>query len=435
MLALLGLTTIVVLLAVIMTNKMAPLVALILVPNLAALVGGFGMHTSIFIVNGIKAIAPVMGMFIFAILFFGIITDAGMMDPIIDRILRMVGTRPSRIVVGSALLALLVHLDGSGAVCFLITIPAMLPLYERLGMDKRILACVVSMAAGVNFMPWTGPMIRAAAALKVSTMEIFRPLILVQVTGLVFVFTVAFLLGKREERRLGLSGKPFLASGATVAQRTLSEEDLKHRRPRLFWINLALTLVVMGVMILGIVEPVVIFMIGTALALLINYRDVWMQKARVDAHAKAALMMAGILLAAGVFTGIMNGTKMLDSMAASAVAFVPPGLASHLPFGLALVSMPLSLLFDPDSFYFGVMPTVAKVYQATGGNPIQIAQAAVLGQMTTGFPVSPLTPATFLIIGLTGIDLGAHQRFSIPFLFAASIIMSVVAATLGVFSF
>jgi citrate-Mg2+:H+ or citrate-Ca2+:H+ symporter, CitMHS family len=434
-LALLGLITIVVLLAVIMTNKMAPLAALILVPILAALVGGFGLNTSVFIVNGIKAIAPVMGMFIFAILFFGILTDAGMMDPIIDRILRMVGTRPSRIVVGSALLALLVHLDGSGAVCFLITIPAMLPLYERLGMDKRILACVVSLAAGVNFLPWTGPMIRAAAALKVSTIDIFKPLILVQLTGLIFVFTVAFLLGKREERRLGLTGQPLPASGEIIARRTLSEEDLKHRRPHLFWSNLTLTLVVMGVMILGIVEPVVVFMIGTALVLLINYPDIRMQKARVDAHAKAALMMAGILLAAGVFTGIMNGTKMLDAMATSAVAFVSPGLASHLPFGLALVSMPLSLLFDPDSFYFGVMPTIAGVYRDTGGNPIQIAQAAVLGQMTTGFPVSPLTPATFLIVGLTGIDLGAHQRFSIPFLFAASIIMSLVAATLGVFPF
>jgi len=414
---------------------MTPLAALILVPVGAALLGGFGLNTSAFIINGIKSVSPIAGMFVFAILFFGIVTDAGMMDPIINHILRLVGTSPSRIVPGSALLALLIHFDGSGAVCFLITIPTMLPLYERLGMDKRILACVVSLAAGVNFMPWTGPMIRAAAALKVTTIDIFRPLILVQMAGLAFVFTIAFVLGKREERRLGLEGKSSLNKGEMVTQRILSEEELKYRRPHLFWVNLALTLVVIGVMISGIVEPVVIFMIGTALALLINYPDVRMQKARVDAHAKAALMMAGILLAAGVFTGIMNGSKMLDAMATSMVAFVPPGLASHLPFGLAIISMPLSLLFDPDSFYFGVMPTVAKIYHASGGNPIQIAQAAVLGQMTTGFPVSPLTPATFLIVGLTGIELGAHQKFSIPFLLAATIIMSVVAALIGVFPF
>src|SRR5436190_3761047 len=144
-------------------------------------------------------------MFVFAILYFGVMTDAGMLDPIVDRVLRFVGTRPTRIVVGSALLGLLVHLDGSGAVTFLVTVPAMLPLYERMGMDRRILACVASMAAGVNFLPWTGPTLRAATALHVSTTDLFRPLLPVQATGLAFVFLVAIVLGRRERRRLGLA--------------------------------------------------------------------------------------------------------------------------------------------------------------------------------------------------------------------------------------
>lgn len=197
MLASIGLLAIVSLFLLILTKRLSPLVALILVPVVASLLAGFGLQTSGFVLTGIKNIAPVAGMFIFAIIFFGVMTDAGLLDPIIKRVLKIVGGRPRYIVMGTAMLALLIHLDGSGAVTFLVTIPAMLPLYERLGMDKRVLACAVSLAAGVNFLPWVGPMLRASAALGIPTTEMFYPLIPVQLIGLIFVFAVCYWLGLR----------------------------------------------------------------------------------------------------------------------------------------------------------------------------------------------------------------------------------------------
>ena len=432
MLPLLGLATIAVLLAAILSKRMSPLVALIVVPIAASLIGGFGLQTSKFVLDGLRSLAPVVGMFVFAILYFGTITDAGTLDPIIDRILRAVGTKPTRIVMGTTLLALLIHLDGSGAVCFLVTIPAMLPLYDRLNMDRRVLAAAASMAAGINFLPWTGPMIRASASLGLPVSALFNPLIPVQVVGLIFVFSMAWWLGRREEKRLGLIS----ASGTIeLPRRELTDEQQALRRPRNFWFNIVLTVIVLGTMVVmgEKIPPAVMFMVGFCIALLVNYPDVNMQRQRIDAHARAALMMAGILLAAGVFTGVMQGSGMLKAMAQAAVGLVPPGMAGHIPVALGILSMPLSMLFDPDSFYFGVLPVIAEVAGQLGVPAVHVGQAALLGQMTTGFPVSPLTPATFLVVGLTGIELADHQKFTFPLLFGASIVMTIACVVFGVF--
>lgn len=424
--ALWGAITILAVLAAILTRLLSPLAALILIPILAALGAGFGLHTSAFILTGIAGIAPVIAMFVFAILFFGTLSDAGMMAPLIHFILRAVGNRPTRIVPGTFLLALLVHLDGSGAVVFLVVIPALLPLYQEVGIDRRILACAASMAAGVNFLPWTGPTLRAAAALHVSTIAIFRPLVPVQLVGIAAGIALSYWLGRREQRRLGKSPAP---SAPPAPQLNPHPHGLR------LAINIALTLAVLGAALSGRVEPAVCFMLGTVLALIVNFPNVDRQRKKLEDHARAAITMTAILCAAGSFTGILRGTGMLAAMAGACVRIVPAQWGHHIPLLIAIVGMPLSVAFDPDSWYFGVLPVVASAVGAYGVPPIQVAQASLLGMHTTGFPVSPLTPATFLVTGLSGVELGEHQRFTAPFLFMLSIAMTIAAVLFGVISF
>ncbi len=427
MLAVVGLVTVLLVLISILTKKLSTMCALISVPIIACLILGLGGDMGKFMMAGIKSVAPTGAMFIFAVLFFTIMGDTGVFERIVNKILSIVGSNPIKICIGTYVITLLTHLDGSGASTFLITVPAMLPIYEKLKMDRRILATIVALGAGtMNIVPWGGPTIRAATALEMPVMDLFAPMVIPQVIGMMAGIAIAVIFGMKEKRRLGAE-----LINISLEPAPLSDEEAALRRPKFFWFNLLLIIATVALLVKGTLPPAGCFMVALVIALMVNYPNLKTQGQLIDTHAKSALMMASVLFAAGIFTGIMKGAGMLNAMAQGLVTIIPDALAAHFAVIIGVISMPASLLFDPDSFYFAVLPVLAQAADAVGLAGVDLGRAAICGQMTLGFPVSPLTPSTFLLVGLAGVDFGEHQKHTFFWAWLISLIILFAAVLVG----
>ena len=437
MLSLLGFVTIGVFLTLIMTKRLSVHVSLILIPAIAAVIGAYvtGLYpvTGIgkMMIDGILRVAPVGVMIAFAILYFGLMLDVGLFDPLIKGLVKLLKGDPVKAALVAFALTVSVALDGDGATTFMITCSAMVPIFSRLNMRPLALSGIVCLGAGVmNIIPWGGPTARAMAALHVDASQVFTPVLPAMIVGVLWAGFCAYLIGRNERKRLGLK------SGQTLEgidlEIPLSEEDKAIRRPHLFWFNLIFTIVVIVTLIMNWLPLAVVFMIGCAVALPVNYPHVKDQQGRINAWAQNMAFVSSMIFAAGIFTGVLTGTKMIQAMSQTLISLIPASLGSTIPVVVAVTSMPLSLAFTPDAYYFGVLPIVSQTASAFGIEPAIIGRAAVLGQMTTGFPLSPLTASTFILIGLCKVELGDHQRFIFWWAFSTTIVMTIFCLATGV---
>ncbi|MFN7417718.1 MAG: CitMHS family transporter [Alphaproteobacteria bacterium] len=404
--ALAGFLLVAVFTALIMSGRLAPAPALVLTPLIFGLMVGHGTDLGPMVLEGLREVAPTGVMLLFAILTFGILTDAGLFDPLVRLIVRQAGGDPFKVTLGAAALAAVISLDGDGSTTYLITCAAMLPLYRRLGMNPLHLACLLMLVSGVmNLSPWGGPTGRAAAALGLDVTAVFLPLLPAMGAGLFAVFALATALGLAERRRLGVLEGPALAP---------DEED--RQAPRLRY---ALNLLILAALMTGLIAPAfgirtlplpVLMMTAFALALTLNHPRRADQAEKIAAHAPAALSVAALIFAAGVLTGVMKGTGMVEGMSAALVAAIPEALGPHLAPAVAAASLPGTFFLSNDAFYFGMLPVLAEAGAAHGIAPEAMARAALMGQPF--HLLSPLVPSTWLLVGLIRVEMGAHQRFT-----------------------
>ena len=264
------------------------------------------------------------------------------------------------------------------------------------------------MASGVmNLTPWGGPTARAASALHVDAGDIFVPLVPVMGVAIVAILVLAFFLGLRERRRLGVLSLP---DGASLhagydedGPKNLPEIEVDHdlRRPRLLWVNAGLTLALMVSLVMGVLPLPVLFMVAFAIALIINYPNLAEQRRRVAQHAGNVLSVVSLIFAAGIFTGILSGTGMVEAMSRSLLAVIPDAFSEPYLAGItALVSLPFTFFMSNDAFYFGVLPILSEAAQGYGISPVEMARASLIGQ-PVHWQASPLVPSTYLSSALS----------------------------------
>ncbi|MDN6239935.1 MAG: CitMHS family transporter [Corynebacterium variabile] len=438
MLVALGFLMILTFMALIMTGRMTPILALILVPTVFGLIGGAGLGLGDMIIDAVKDMAPTAALLMFAIMYFGIMIDVGLFDPLIRMITRILDNDPAKIVLGTAVLAGAVSLDGDGSTTYIITTSAMLPLYLRLGMSPVVLTCVAGLINGtVNILPWGGPTVRAAAALGLEPSEVFVPMIPSLIAGVVVCLGFAWMLGLAERRRLGTVGVPVAAGDSDTDQTSMSgtmlNPDRETLRPQLIWFNLILTVAVMVLLVIDIFPLAYVFMVGAAIALVVNFPKVKDQAHEMVAHSSSIVAVSGMVFAAACLVGVLSGTGMVDAMAEWITTVIPDSLGGYLAPITGLLSMPFTFFMSNDAFYFGVLPVLSESAAHYGIEPVQMAQASITGQ-----PVhmqSPLVPAILLLVSLANVGLGAHHRKVLWRAVVVSLVMLAVGILFGVIPF
>lgn len=453
MLAFAGFSMVAVFMTLIMLKRLTPTVALLLIPVITALLlGTSANHIGGMALDGVKALAPTGIMLMFAILYFGVMIDAGLFEPMVKLVVRLVEGDPLKVVFGTAVLAAVVSLDGDGSTTYMIVVASMLPLYRQLGMNALNLTCVTMLASGVmNMTPWGGPLARASSALKVDPNALFIPMLPAMGAGIIGVFAIALYLGARERKRLGFSRgetPPALFAAASLSSAARqpvgcdTEEDddtaLEREgsaalvgRPKLIIFNALLTLALMICLVMQLLPLPIMFMIGFALALMINYPRVADQRQRIVAHAGNVISVVSLIFAAGVFIGILDGTGMVSAMSQAFVSSIPPSWAPSMSPIIAAASLPFTFFMSNDAFYFGILPMVGQAGAQFGVPAVEIARASLVGQPV--HILSPLVPSTYLLVGLAGVELGDHQRFTLKWAVAICFLMATAAILTGAF--
>lgn len=430
MLAVIGFGLMIVLMYVLIKEKMAPPLAFIILPLIAAAAAGFGLEEIAgFIKTGMNTMLSTAVLFIFSISYFTMMSDAGLFDPIIDFLIKRTGKNVTTIFIAILLTTYVAHLDGSGATTFLIVVPAFLPICKKMGIRPQALLAAMCGAYGVmNLVPWGGPTMRASSVVGVEVGDLYN-FILPGIACLVIISVVIAMLVCLIEKKHGAG----VAENVRNTQET--ETDTKKAKKAIYWFNAILTILMLIFLFMDLPIPLYsVFMVAFAIGLIVNHSNVKQQNKKIKEYGTNAMVMTMTLFSVGIFMGVIKDSGMVEAMANAIVEMLPSAIAPHMHWFMCLFSVPLLMVLGTDAFYYALLPIIIGVVEPFGVTPETVA-AAFLLTATLGTPISPSVAAVYVGLGLADVSIGEHIKYTLRLVWPASIAVLIMATVVGVIKF
>ncbi|MDD3253600.1 MAG: citrate:proton symporter [Lachnospiraceae bacterium] len=429
-LALTGFIMIGLLMFFLLKGKASAMTLFVVLPVIAAAINGYSIaEITDFIKKGVSTTWGMAALFVFVITFFGIMTDVGMFDRLVKKLLYIVDGHILGIFLIVVVIGILGHLDGNSPTTYLITIPALLPLCKK--MKIRISSIMVVCCATItvmNLVPWGGVLNRQSVTLAMDSNELWKMYLPMQIFGLICCVVLAFVMAKIEKNRgAGKHNMEEVTEGNGEGEAIV---DLSLQRPKLFWFNVLLTIGVFVLLFTTSLPNYFVFMLGDVIALMVNYPNVKDQDARLRAHAPALISLVATVLSAGVMVGVLNETGIIVAMANTIINILPASMGAHLHLVFAFFGGFIGLAVSPDTLYYGILPVLIEVCGQFGVPAQSVAIAFGIGADST-FTMAPVIASTYLGLAVSGLELKDHMKASFLPLWLIGLAMIVFGCITG----
>lgn len=366
-------------------------------------------------------------MMLFGLMYFTMLSATGMFEAIINVIMKPFKGNMNNwvIMILTSVVSAIAMLTATPTSTYLIVFPIMVSLYDRTGFDKRVaLVLTQTVVAAMCFLPWGQGVATSAVFAGVSPLKLSQDVLPISFCFIPVIIAQWVYFAFYMKKHAGQTAQ------STASQQVRQEGGNSLERPKLFWVNLVIFILVIYALAVLKYPSYLVFAAGALLTTMIDYpqaadhRKLW---------GKASQTFFGILfmlVGISIFVGIFNGTGMTAAIAKTLVGIFPSQMTRYLSLILLALSV-LVIRFLPYQLYNSLYPILISVEKVYGLTPTQVI-APYVTNLAFATGASPLTPATLVGTSLLDLDLDSYCNFAMPVQFVSNIAVILLGLAFGV---